>query len=521
MQGRVVDIIVIAVYFAGIALAGLYFARKSTTTEAYFLGNRNFPAWAIGLSLVGTSISSVSFLAYPGDAYKTAWLRLLPSFTLPIAILIATIWILPFFRQAGTVTAFEYLEKRFGPGTRVYGAIAFIIAQLLRISLILYLVALLVHEFTGWHPYVCILISGVFVAFYTVLGGIEAVIWTDVVQTCVLVVGGLLCLVVIVYRLPGGLGQIFSEASEANKFAFAEYDVEAQAANATSWSFTFSHKTALMLLFVGFINWMYEYTANQNVVQRYCASRSAKDARRAMWICCWASIPLWTYFMFLGTALWVFYGTFPEDRAADMLTGELKPDQILPFFILRELPIGVAGLVVAAILAAAMSSLDSSINAIATVSTVDIFKRHLAKDRDDAYYLRTARWIAVTASVFMLAGAIVIYHVDDKTAQDTVNKMVAISAGGLLGLYLLGMCTRGAFGRAIGVAIFSTIAFTTYRTFEGLGWVPALPVDAYYTGIVGHVLMFVIGFVGGMLLPGEEKDLTNLTIWTMDKSSVE
>ena len=521
MEGRLVDTLVLALYFAGIAGAGLYFARKNTSTEAYFLGNRNFPAWAIGLSLVGTSISSVSFLAYPADAYKTAWLRLVPAFTLPVAIVIASIWILPFFRQAGTTTAFEYLERRFGPGTRVYGGIAFIIAQILRVSLILYLVALLVHEFTAWHPYVCILVSGIFVAFYTVLGGIEAVVWTDVVQTCVLVVGGLLCLGIIVYRLPEGFGQIITEASEANKFALAEYDVDAQSAKPTSWTFTFTHKTALMMLFVGFVNWMYEYTANQNVVQRYCASRSTSDARKAMWICCLSSIPLWTFFMFLGTALWVFYGAFPDERAAQMLTGEAKADQVLPFFILRELPIGAAGLVVAAILAAAMSSLDSSINAIATVSTVDLVKRHLAPDRDDAYYLRMARWIAVGASVLMVLGALIIYHTPDKTAQDTVNKLVAISAGGLLGLYLLGMCTHGRFSRAIGLAIVATVAFTTYRTAEGLGWVPALPIDAYYTGIVGHVLMFVVGFATGLALPGEKKDLANLTVWTMDREAAQ
>lgn len=509
-----VDIAVLVGYFIAIAGAGVFFATRNRSTEAYFLGNRNFPAWALGLSLVGTSISSVSFLAYPADAYKTAYLRLIPAFVLPVAIFIAARWVLPFFRRGQVTTAFEYLEMRFSPGTRVYGAVAFIFAQVLRISLILYLVALLVHEFTRWDIYTCIVVSGVFVSFYTVLGGIEAVVWTDVVQTIVLVFGGLFCLFIIVGKLPGGLGQIFDQASEASKFALAEWDVEARAPGETSWGFSLTSKTALMMLFVGFVNWMYEYTANQNVVQRYCASRSAKDARRSMWICCWTSIPIWTYFMFLGTALWVFYQEFPVERTEQMLSGEVKEAQILPFFIMNELPIGLAGLVVAAVLAAAMSSLDSSMNAIATVATVDILKRHLAPNRDDAFYLRAARGIAIVCGVVMIIGATIIYNTDDKTAQDTVNKLVAISAGGLLGLYALGMLTRHGSARAVAVAIALTIAFTTYRSMEGLGWVPALPIDPYYTGIVGHLLLFGVGYGLGMILPGAKKDLTNLTVWT-------
>ena len=521
MQGRLIDIVVIAVYFGAIALAGLYFARKNTTTEAYFLGNRNFPAWAIGLSLVGTSISSVSFLAYPGDAYKTAWLRLVPAFTLPVVILIATIWILPFFRQAQTTTAFEYLEKRFGPSTRVYGAVAFIIAQLVRLSLILYLVSLLLHEFTGWDTWICIVAGGVFVAFYTVLGGIEAVIWTDVAQTIVLIFGGLLCLFIIAREIPGGLSQIVSEASEAGKFKFAEYIEETDSFKPASWDFTFFRKTALMMLLVGFVNWMYEYTANQNVVQRYCASRSTADARKAMWICCFSSIPIWTYFMFLGSAFWVYYRHFPAPEATAMLTGETPPEQILPFFVLNSLPLGLAGIVVAAVLAAAMSSLDSSINAISAVGIVDLLRRHFVTDRDDAYYLKAARYIAVGSSVIMIGGALILTYSPGKTAQDTITILIALTAGGLLGLYMMGFLTRLADARAMGVAIVCTILFTSYRSLEGLGFLPPLPIDAYYTGIVGHVLMFVIGFGAGLLLPRKERDLSNLTVWTMDKSAGE
>lgn len=506
------DLVVLVVYFVGITAAGIWFSKRNTTTEAYFLGNRDFPSWAIGLSLVGTSISSISFLAYPGDAFKTGWLRMLPNFTLPVAIIIASIWVVPFFRARNFVSAFEYLELRFGPTTRLYGALAFCIAQLMRIGFILFLLALLLHEMSGWDKWLCILVAGVFVSFYTIMGGFEAVVWTDVVQTIVLFFGGVVCLLVIMQDL--SLGQIVSEANEARKFAFAEWDVEAGAPADTSWGISFTQKTALMMLFIGFTNWMTEYSSNQNVVQRYCASRSTEDARRSMWICTWTSIPIWSFFMFLGTALWVYYQHFPTESTTQMLNGQMAADQVLPFFILDKLPMGIAGLVIAAVMAAAMSSLDSSINAVSTVLVTDVVKRHLKKDESDEYYLRMAHIIAIATSVIMLVGALIFAYSEGKTAQDTYTILVALTAGGLLGLYFIGFFTKICDGRSIGIAIICTFAFSLYRALEGISVVPPMPFDNYYTGILGNVIMFGVGLSLGILLPSKKDDLTGLTIWT-------
>lgn len=517
---ELLDVVVLVVYFGGITLAGLWFARRNKGTEEYFLGNRNFPAWAIGLSLVGTSISSVTFIAYPGDAYRTAWLRLLPAFTLPVIIFIAARWILPFFRRGNITSAFEYLEGRFGPGTRVYGAVAFIAAQLVRLSLILFLISELIFQLTGYPYWACIIAAGVFVSFYTIVGGIEAVVWTDVVQTIILIFGGVLCLFVVLRELPGGLGQIFEEAGAAGKFAFAELDTETGTFLPATWDFTFLRKTALMMLLVGLTQWMYEYTCNQNVVQRYCASRTIDHARRSMWICAWTSIPIWTFFMFLGTAFWVLFQHQPTPETEAMLTGAAKPEGILPYFVIHYLPAGITGLVIAAILAAAMSSLDSSINAIATVGIVDIYRRHLVKDRDDKHYLNAARWIAVAASLFMIVGATILAYSDTKTILDVTQVLTAITAGGLLGLFLLGMLTRIGDGRAVALGIVLTIAFTLYRSLEGFDLVPKLGVDQYYTGILGHILMFVVGYIMASVFSPRPRDLTGLTVWTQDKSLI-
>jgi SSS family solute:Na+ symporter len=514
-----VDIAVLVIYFLGISAAGVFFSKRNTTTEAYFLGNRNFPAWAIGLSLVGTSISSISFLAYPGDAFKTAWLRLLPAFMLPVAIIIASIWILPFYRARKYTSAFEYLGLRFGSGARIYGALSFCVAQLMRVGFILFLVSLLIQQFTGWNIYLCIIISGIFVSFYTIMGGFEAVVWTDVIQTVVLIFGGAICLYIVTQELPGGLSTIIDRATDAGKFKLAEWDVENAKPAPTSWAFSFTKKTALMMLVVGFINWMYEYSCNQNVVQRYCASRSTADARKAMWICCISSIPIWIFFMFLGTALWAYYTEFPTTQTAQMLTGELKADQILPYFILNRLPVGIAGLVIAAVMAAAMSSLDSSINAISTVVITDIVKPHLAKNKDDAYYLKLAHKIAIITSIIMIIGAAIFYKLGGKTAQDSYNTLVALTAGGLLSLYFIGFLTTLANGRTILIAIAFTFLFSLYRVLEPLSFIPDLPLDGYYTGIVGNIIMFAVGLLVGMLLPGNQNNLDDLTVWTQTQKT--
>lgn len=484
------DILVLTVYLLGILALGVYFSRHTTSTEDYFVGGRNYRGWVIGLSLVGTSISSVTFLAYPADAYKTSWLRYLPNLMLPLAIFIAARYFLPFFRRAHTVTAYEFLERRYGPSVRVYGALSFIVAQLVRVSTILYLISLLLFEISGLDPVWCIVLAGVFVAFYTVAGGIEAVIWTDVVQTLVLLVGGLACLWVIVDSLPGGLGQIVDTASAHGKLGFSEW--QAGRLEPVSWDISLLNKTGTMMLLLGLVNWLTEYSSNQNTVQRYCAASSEREARRGMWVCALSSLPIWAFYMFLGTALYVFYLQFPSLEAAEMLDGTRKAEQILPFFILGQLPDGLVGLVLAAALAAAMSSLDSSINAISAVSVVDIYRRHLRPDASDRHYLLVARWVAIGVGAIMIGGAITFYYANTKTLQDAVTILVALLGGGLLGLYLFGFfCQRGGATQAwLGIGV--TMAFTGWVIMASNNWLfsaESLPFDIYYTAIIANLIM--------------------------------
>ncbi len=516
------DIGTLSAYLAGIIAMGIYFSRKNTSTEEYFVGGRSFTGWVVGFSLVGTSISSITFLAFPADAFKTAWLRFLPNLMLPVGIVIASYIYLPFFRRGKITSAYQYLEGRFGPSIRVYGAVAFIITQLVRVSMILYLLSLVLHEMLGLSPTMCILVGGIFVAVYTIIGGIDAVIWTDVIQTIVLTLGSVLCLAIIIHALPGGLGQIFSVAAAENKFALAE--LADGKLNPVPWGFSLERKTVMMMFCLGLITWLSEYSTNQNTVQRYCASKNAREARKAMWVCVCVSLPIWTFYMFLGTSLFVFFKVFPTAETGEMLTGVRKAEQVLPFFIMNYLPPGVTGLVIAAALAAAMSSLDSIINAVATVGIVDIYRRHLVKGRDDRHYLKVAWIFASVAAAIMICGAILLAKSDTKTLQDTATILASLFGGGLLGMYMLGFLTNKGDARAVGFGIGATILFTCWTMLSSRQLLPKaleVPFDLYYTIILGNIVMFVVGFIAGILLPKKQRDLTNLTVWKQDGTPLE
>jgi solute:Na+ symporter, SSS family len=523
---RVIDFTVIALYFAGMAGMGWYFRRRTGTTEQYFVGGRAYPGWLLGVSLFGAAISSITFIGYPADAFKTAYLRYVICLTLPVGVFFVARWVLPIFRRGRITSVFEYLEGRFGPRTRLYGATVFVIAQAMRISVIQYLVALLVHRLTGWNVTLCILLGGGVTAYYTVVGGIEAVIWTDFVQSVILTAGGLLILGVIIAKLPGGLGQLFSVASADGKFMLGDLDLADGKMHPAPWGLALSHKTVTMLVLVGIFQWLGEYTTNQEVVQKYCAAKSTRDARSAMWISCWTCVPTWGYFLFLGTGLYVFYKVFPDPRVAEMLSGTRKAEEVLPYFVSTQLPVGLSGIVVAAVLAAAMSSISSAMNSMSAVFITDLYRRHLAANRDDRHYVWVAKLSTLVSSAIMIGGAMVLVRSETKTLQHFYVEFTSIIAGGLLGLYLLGFFTTRGDGRAVGLGIAFAVGFSTLISFAGLGWLPqgftrALEsrFDSYYTGLASNLVMLVVGFTLATLLPARRRDLRNLTLWTLDKQA--
>ena len=316
---RLWDLVAIILFLAGMAGMGLWFARRNTSTEAYFLGNRSFPGWAVGISMLGTSISSVTFLAIPAAAYVLDYRQAVTNLALPFVAVIALIFFIPLFRQGALTSAYEYLEKRFGVLVRSYAALSFLVLQVVRLAMILYLVSIPIEGMLGIPILWIIIVGGAVVSVYTVFGGIEAVIWTDVVQTFILLGGGLLCLGLMVWELPGGFGQVIEIGTEFNKFSLGPLEGG------------FGERTFFVVLLLGLVNFTNEYAGNQNVVQRYIASKSLREARKATLICMFMSVPTWMSFFFLGSCMFAFYHVFPEPAVAAMAA-----DEVLPHFILTR-----------------------------------------------------------------------------------------------------------------------------------------------------------------------------------------
>ena len=354
---RISDLCAILLYLAAMAGIGFYFGKKNKSTEEYFLGNRAFPGWAVGLSMLGTSISSVTFLALPAAAYVLDYRQAVNSFAMPFAALLAVWLFIPFFRRGRATSAFEYLEARYGPFFRAYAAFCFVITQFIRLATVLYLVALPVAGMTGGSLTTVIVVCGFFIALYTVIGGIEAVIWTDVIQTVILLLGGVLCMGLMLYELPEGLSDVLRIGLADDKFSFGP----------VTWGL--NDRTFTVLLLLGVVSYTTDYSSNQNVVQRYIAAKSLREARKAVVLSAAMSIPTWMCFFFLGSCLYAFYKLVPDAAVAN-----LAADEVLPHFILTRTPPFLGGVIIAACLAAAMSSLDSSINSISTVCSVDFVK---------------------------------------------------------------------------------------------------------------------------------------------------
>ncbi|HPC16676.1 MAG TPA: sodium:solute symporter [Candidatus Hydrogenedentes bacterium] len=531
-----IDWIILIAYFVAVASIGPLFARRNKSTESFFVGNRQFPAWLLGLAMFATSISSITVVAFPGDAYKAAYLRWLPTLMLPFGILIGSKFFLPFYRRNKCTSAYEYLEGRFGNGVRTYVSVTFVIGQVMRIATILYLVSLVFQQMTGASPYACILMGGGVIAIYSVLGGVSAIVWAQFLQAFLLWFGAILCFATLIRGIDGGLGAVFTTGWADGKFMLGDLNIATGKLEPAKW-FSIWDKSILMMLIGGLAGWVFEYSGNQNVVQKYVSAKNPKEAFKAIWICCACSVPTWAFFMLMGTSLYVFFKQHPDPTAAAILSGAhgAKPESILPFFCIKMLPAGLAGIVITGILAAAMSASSASISGISAVFITDIYRRHLVKKAGERHYVLVARITSAIACLLMMGGAVLFYRASDLTLQDFGARLGSVLGGGILGVYVLGFLTTRGTGRSVAVGIGATLVFSIYMaviefmkvtpeqfmSLLGCSRTAALwllkPVHIYYVGLAGHLLTFVVAYLLSSLFE-QKRDLTGLTFWTQIES---
>jgi len=505
----VFDIAIVLGYLLTMVLMGIYFSRRNRNAAQFTVASGKIPGWAIGLSIYATFLSSNTFLGVPGKSFGTNWNAFVFSLSMPLAAWIAAKYFVPFYRRTGEVSAYTHLEKRFGPWARTYVVICFLLTQFARMGSIFFGMALSVQALTGFSMASIMIVMGVCIIIYTVMGGMEAIIWTEVVQGIIKTLGAVLILYLVIREIPGGMKQMIHIASADNKFSLG------------SASFNFTESTFWMVLCYGFFINLNNFGMDQNYIQRYHTAKSEKQAAKSVWMCVAIYVPASLLFFIIGTALFAYYKLNPQliepvklkvvaERLGSTASNQqiwsnaaqLQPadygDKVLPYFMVTKIPTGLLGLIVSAILSAAMSTISSGMNASATVFTADIVKKYFKPSLADRPYLRT---LVICTVAFGMAGLFSgLAMIGSKSVLDTWWELSGIFAGGMLGLFLLGLISRRTQNREAFTAVLIGIIVIVWMTFSA-----KLPAKYGWLRNPFHANMVIAGgtltiFLTGLLL---------------------
>lgn len=479
------DLLVFVLLTFGNVLLGASFFFKNKTADQFTKGGGRIPAWIVAMSIFATFVSSISFLALPGKAYTSNWNAFVFSLSIPVASLLAFKFFVPLYRNLGNISAYNYLEVRFGAWARIYASACYVLTQLMRSGAILLLLALPLNALFGWDIKTVIIFTGVAVTLYSMLGGIQAVIWTDAVQGLILILGAVVCAAILTFSMPEGPGQIFTIAAADQKFSLG------------SFGFSLTESTFWVVLAYGLFMNLQNYGIDQNFVQRYMTTKTEKDAKSSALYGSLLYIPVSLLFFYIGTALYAYYKAQPGLLPAE-LTGSGSGDRVFPYFIATNLPPGITGLLIASIFAAGMSTISTSLNSTATILLSDYYKKYVdteATDRSSMKILYSSSMVFGVLSIFI---ALALNGVE--SVLDAWWGLASVFSGGMLGLFLLGYLSR--FVRSVDAAIgviagalliiwmsLSPIYFTSGRliTFRS-------SFHSNLTVVFGTIVIFLVGF---------------------------
>ncbi|AWV97023.1 sodium:solute symporter [Arcticibacterium luteifluviistationis] len=474
MKTNSIDLIIFGVYLLMVLAFGLSFYKKKRSAKGFTTGEGRLPTWTLGMSVFATYVSSISFLALPGNAFLKDWNGLVFSLSIPLAAFIAVKFFVPLYRKLDSESAYFFMEQRFGAWARIYASACYLLTQLARMGAILYLLALPMHTLMGWSIPSIIIFTGILVMVYATLGGIEAVVWTDAIQGIVLIVGAIICLVVLIIDIPGGFGGFIEVASEQKKFSLGELGI-----SLTEPSFW------LILIYGFFIN-LQNFGADQSYIQRYLGAKTDKDAAKSVWLGSLLYVPVSIMFFMIGTALWVYYQSFPE-----LLPAGMASDKVFPHFIVNELPVGLTGLLIAAIFSAGMSTVSTSINSSATVLLSDYYRKFSKTTVSEKASIGFLRLSSLVMGLLSIVVALAFNGVT--SALDTWWALASIFSGGILGLFLLGLLIKNITPRTALIAVAAGlvfILFTSLLPFFGIAPI----IHSNWVVVFGTLLIFGIGW---------------------------
>ncbi|TSA37912.1 MAG: sodium:solute symporter [Porphyromonadaceae bacterium] len=486
MKLPVLDLIVFIVLTFGNVIFGASFFFKNKTSNQFTAGGGKLPAWVVGMSIFATFVSSISFLALPGKAYMSNWNAFVFSLSIPIASILAVKFFVPLYRGIGSISAYNYLEIRFGAWARIYASTCYMLTQLMRTGAILLLLALPINALFGWEVKTIIIVTGIAVTVYSMLGGIQAVIWTDAIQGIILIAGAIVCAIILTFSMPEGPGQVFEIAAANHKFSLGSFG--ASLTDSTFW---------VILIYGLFIN-LQNYGIDQNYVQRYMTTSSEKEAKSSALFGSLLYVPVSIVFFYIGTALFAYYTAQP-----DLLPAELKVpgagDKVFPHFIVNGLPVGVTGLLIASIFAAGMSTVATSINSTATIILSDYYKRYFNKEANEKSSMKI---LYGSSLIFGVSGIIIaLALVGVESVLDAWWGLASIFSGGMLGLFLLGYLSKrvrnidAVIGVIVGALIIIWMSLSPIYFIDGDLLAFRSPFHSNLTIVFGTLAIFLVGFV--------------------------
>ena len=490
---RPLDWVMIVLYLGLIAGIGVYCYRREgkQSTAEFFVGSRTIPFWAAGISLYATNSSSIGYIATTAKAFATNWQYLVGNLLGALGLVFVAVWIVPLLRRLELMSVFTYLDQRFHKSVRL-AASGFCILMHMggRLSVILFLPSLAIATITGLNVIWSILIMGLVTIGYTALGGMRAVIWTDLAQVIVKVGGLLFAVGFIISRLNGGLSEFVAVASADDKLKMFD------------WSFDLTKATVWCFIFLTLLETVLTFPKDQILMQRVFTTKSEKEAGRSVWVYAVIVLPASCLFYLIGTGLYVFYHAHPE-----RMNPLLPVDATFPLFIAAELPMGVTGLMIAGLFSAAMGTSSSILNSVSTMVSVDFYEK-ISKKPDQKFSIRLAEWVTVLAGFIGIGLAILLSRFSINSFLDTSIELVGLFGGSFGGAYTLGMFTRRANWQGVIVGMIVSFIVTFAVWWNNL-------VHPFLYLAVSILVSIVVGYAASWFFPApSEESLTGLTILT-------
>ena len=506
---HLIDFVIFLVFTLGVVVFGCSFFKKGSSADEFTSAGHSIPGWVVGMSIFATYVSSISYIGYPGKAFAADWNAFVFSLSIPIASYFAAKYFVPFYRHSGSVSAYTFLEEKFGAWARLYASACYLLTQIARMGSILYLLAVPMYILMGWDMHTVIILTSIGIIIYSMMGGLKAVIWADAIQGIILIGGAVLCLGILMFSMPEGPMQTFELAVNSpmgNKFSLGAFSTDLT--TSTFW---------VCLIYGIFIN-LQNYGIDQNYVQRYHAAKTDKDAKFSALFGGYLFIPVSALFFLIGSALYSYYQAGVAELPAEI---QAKPDYVFPYFIVNGLPVGLRGLLIASIFAAGMSTVSTSVTSAATIILTDYVrpfflkakkevkkvKNHLShhnspllqEGQGEASRKHQKLELAIVRlssfGVGILGACVAIAMLSVESIIDAWWTLSSIFSGGMLGLFLLGCIPQkinrmaALLGCVCGVLVIGWISMASMWNLPGIHLHPYLAI------VLGTCVIFLTGFL--------------------------